>query len=72
MVKKEIIKIVAENIRIERLRKRFSQEKLAEAADITQNYLSMIEKGTANPSIVVVIKICKALGIDLNTIYPLT
>ncbi|MDR1167383.1 MAG: helix-turn-helix domain-containing protein [Heliobacteriaceae bacterium] len=69
MEKEFILGKVAENIRIERLRKRFSQEKLALAAGITQKYLNMIEKSTVNPSIVIVINICAALNIDLNKIW---
>ncbi len=66
----DILKTVADNIRIERLRYRLSQEKLAEMVDISTKYLNMIENRKANPTIVIVIRICKALGIDLNTIYP--
>ena len=67
---KDILKIVADNIRLERLRCRLSQEKLAEMVDISTKYLNMIENRKANPTIVIVIRICQALGIDLNTIYP--
>ncbi len=67
---KDILKTVADNIRLERLRGRLSQEKLAEMVDISTKYLNMIENRRANPTIVIVIRICKALGIDLNTIYP--
>ncbi len=67
---KDILKTVADNIRLERLRGRLSQEKLAEMVDISTKYLNMIENRKANPTIVIVIRICKALGIDLNTIYP--
>lgn len=66
----EILQIVADNIRIERLRRRLSQEKLAEMVDISTKYLNMIENRKANPTIVIVVKICIALGIELNTIYP--
>ncbi len=66
-----ILKTVADNIRLERLRCRLSQEKLAEMVDISTKYLNMIENRKANPTIVIVIRICKALGIDLNTIYPI-
>ena len=38
--------------------------------DISTKYLNMIENRKANPTIVIVIKICLALGIELNTIYP--
>lgn len=65
----DILKIVADNIRLERLRCRLSQESLAEMVDISTKYLNMIENRKANPTIVIVIRICEALGIDLNTIY---
>ncbi len=67
----EILQIVADNIRIERLRKRISQEKLAERVGISTKYLNMIENKKANPTIVVVIKICQMLDITLETIYPI-
>lgn len=65
----EILKMVADNIRLERLRCRLSQEKLAEMVDISTKYLNMIENRKANPTVVIVIRICQALGIDLNSIY---
>ncbi len=71
MQKEEIIKTVADNIRIERLKKKISQEKLAEMAGITQKYLNLIENAKANPSIMIVISVCKALKIDLNSIYKI-
>lgn len=64
-----ILNVVADNIRIERLRKRFSQEKLAEMAGVSTKYINMIENYKVNPTIVVIIKICRALNINLNTIY---
>ena len=66
---KLILERVADNIRIERLRKRLSQEKLAEMVDISTKYLNMIENRKANPTIVIVVKICMVLGIDLNSIW---
>ena len=71
MQKEEILPIVSENIRIERLKKKISQEKLAEMAGITQKYLNLIENAKVNPSIVIVISVCVALKIDLNTIYKI-
>lgn len=67
----EILQIVADNIRIERLKKRISQEKLAELVGISTKYLNMIENKKANPTIVVVIKICQTLDITLETIFPI-
>lgn len=69
MNEKLILEKVADNIRIERLRKRLSQEKLAEMVDISTKYLNMIENRKANPTIVIVVKICNALGVELNSIW---
>lgn len=70
MEDKLILNKVSDNIRIPRLQKRISQEKLAEMVDISTKYLNMIENRKANPTIIIVIKICIALKISLNTIYP--
>lgn len=64
-----ILEKIADNIRLERLRRRLSQEKLAEMVDISTKYLNLIENRKANPTIIIVVKICLALGIDLNTIW---
>ena len=64
-----ILEKIADNIRLERLRRRLSQEKLAEMVDISTKYLNLIENRKAHPTIVIVVKICLALGIDLNTIW---
>ena len=64
-----ILKTIADNIRIERLRKRLSQERLAEMVGISTKYLNMIENNKTNPTIVIIVKICNALQIDLNIIY---
>lgn len=66
-----ILKTIADNIRIERLRKRLSQEKLAEIVGISTKYLNMIENNKTNPTIVLVVKICNDLKIDLNTLIKL-
>lgn len=66
-----ILKTIADNIRIERLRKRLSQEKLAEIVGISTKYLNMIENNKTNPTIVIVVKIYNALKIDLNTLIKL-
>ena len=71
MDERVILDRVSDNIRLARLKKRLSQEKLAEMIDISTKYLNMIENRKANPTIVIVIKICRTLGVDLNSIYPL-
>ncbi len=71
MEKEKILNIIAENIRIERLKKRYTQEQLAEKAGITAKYLNLIENAKVNPSIVIIINICIALKLNLDEIYKI-
>ncbi|MBR1942398.1 helix-turn-helix transcriptional regulator [bacterium] len=68
MDKDTILTKIAENIRLARLKKHYTQEQLAEKAHITQKYLNLIEKKKANPSIVIIVNLCEALNIELNSI----
>lgn len=49
-----------------RLLKGYSQEKLAEIADLDRTYIPGIEAGKRNVSLFVVEKISKALGITIS------
>ena len=53
--------------RLRELRKArgFSQELLAELADIHENHVRRIEGGTANPSYLVLVRIARALHVSL-------
>ena len=44
----------------------FSQDKLAEKADLDRMYLSGIERGVRNPGIKVVIRLAHALGVTVD------
>lgn len=68
MDKEHILKTISENIRIERLKKKYTQEYLAEKAGITQKYLNMIEKSKVNPSSTILVNICIALEVDSKMI----
>ncbi|HAC62626.1 MAG TPA: hypothetical protein DCF68_03580 [Cyanothece sp. UBA12306] len=48
-----------------RIRKEFSQEYLAELADLDRIYISLLERGKRNPSLACVNSICTALDINL-------
>lgn len=52
---------------LQRLRreKGFSQEELAHAANVHQTYVSDLEHGKRNPSIVILDRLAKALDADL-------
>lgn len=53
--------------RIKELRKSkgLSQEKLAEKADTSPNYLSRMERGTENPTLDMLIKLSNALEVEM-------
>lgn len=61
------IKIGAQ-IREARLLKKYTQETLAEKADIGVTYLSDIERGVKFPSLTIFIKIVEALGVSADFI----
>jgi len=71
MEREKIIKIFAENLRAERARKRYSQEVLAEKAEITPEYLARIEHEKYSPSLVVIARLAIALGITVDKLIPL-
>lgn len=59
-------KRLGEKIISARRNKKFSQEQLALLSDIDRTYLARIEEGKANPTIKVLNKISKNLGIRLQ------
>jgi|InofroStandDraft_1065614.scaffolds.fasta_scaffold00063_46 transcriptional regulator with XRE-family HTH domain len=71
MNQKELISEFAANLRAERARRKYTQEYLAEKADITADYMTKIELEKYNPSIFVVAKIAVALGVSLDKLIPL-
>lgn len=66
MENEDILCRVAECIRMGRAKKKLTQEVLAELVGISTKYMNSIENEKANPSITIVVKICKVLEIDLN------
>lgn len=71
MNQKELISEFAANLRAERARRKYTQEYLAEKADITADYMTKIELEKYSPSIFVVAKIAVALGVSLDKLIPL-
>jgi transcriptional regulator with XRE-family HTH domain len=58
-------------LRVQRFRreKELSQEELAHRAQIHQTYLSGVEGGKRNPSILVLSRIAAALGVDIQELF---
>lgn len=51
------------NVKRLRLQKKLSQEKLAFEAEIDLTYVGRIERGKANPSLLLMARIASALGV---------
>jgi transcriptional regulator with XRE-family HTH domain len=57
-------RLVGRNVRRIRLEKGLTQEKFAEQSGFTQQYMSGLERGRRNPTIVSLYEIALALGVD--------
>ena len=64
-----INKQLGARIRYLRQRKNMTIEDLALEAEINRNYLCDLERGTRNPTVLVLNKIAKALDINLSTLF---
>jgi transcriptional regulator with XRE-family HTH domain len=64
-------KLVGDNCARIRKREGLTQEQLAEKSGLTQQYLSDLERGKRNPTIVTIYEIAMALGVShLELVQP--
>lgn len=64
-----INKYFGQVIREERLKNKFSQEKLALKAGVDRTYITDIEKGERNISLIIAYKLSKALDVPFYKIF---
>ena len=64
--KLEILQQFAQNVRVHRERLGVSQEKLAELSDLHRTYIGSIERSEKIPSLITIVKIAKALKINIS------
>jgi transcriptional regulator with XRE-family HTH domain len=57
-------KLVGRNVARLRLEKGLTQEQLAEESGFTQQYLSDLERGRRNPTVVTLYHLASALGVE--------
>lgn len=62
-------KLIGNRIKELRKGKKFSQEKLAEMAEINAKYLSRIELGKENPTLDMMIKLADTLEIEMHEMF---
>lgn len=66
MNKTELLKKFGKNVKIERIKKDLTQEKLAEIMNVSQNYIASIECGNANMSLAKVMELADSLNIKME------
>lgn len=60
---------IGTRIRQLRIKKGFSQEKLAELSDLNTSYIGQVERGEKNPSVDIVYRIASALEIPMPDLF---
>lgn len=62
-------KSIGKNIKLARIKAKFTQEELAEEIGVSSRYISQLERGLAFGSANTIVSICKALNIDSNFLF---
>lgn len=65
----DVRKRVGRNLKQLREEKELTQEALADRANVHQTYISGVEGGIRNPSIVVLERLAKGLGVDVGRFF---
>lgn len=60
-----LLKKFGMKVKLERIKMNFSQEKLAELSDLSQNSIGAIERGESSPTLDTIGAIAKAFGISI-------
>ena len=64
----ELLKQLGRNIKAERVRKGYTQETFAEKLEVTREYISRIERGQENMSILKIFHVANNLGTNINNL----
>lgn len=66
MNRQELLKRFGKNIKIERIKKDWTQEQFAEILNVSTNYVACMENGRQNMSLAKVLELANALTIDIE------
>ena len=61
-------RIIGENVRSERKKRKFSIENLADYIELSASYVGLIERGERCPSLKSILKLCELFQVDPNTL----
>ncbi len=67
----DIKAVVGKNVKQHREAKGLSQEQLAFEADLHRTYVSGVERGIRNPTVLIVAKLANALGVEPSKLLEL-
>jgi transcriptional regulator with XRE-family HTH domain len=65
----QICRVLGDNVKTLRLTHGLSQEELAFQSDLDRTYISQIERGVSNPSVLVILKISLALQVEFAELF---
>ncbi len=65
----EVVKRFGQKIRQLRIERDWSQELLAEKADMHRNYVGMVERGERNPSLRQIERFAVAFGVNIKDLF---
>lgn len=66
----DIVRAIGANVRSARARAGLSRKRLAVVADVSERYLNELEKGEANASVGILVRVADALAIDFTSLMP--
>ncbi|HJQ55763.1 MAG TPA: helix-turn-helix domain-containing protein, partial [Vineibacter sp.] len=66
----EIARRIGANVRSGRTRAGLSRKRLAAVANVSERYLNELEKGEANASVGVLVRVADALAVDVTSLMP--
>ena len=69
MEKQILLKKFGKNVKIERIKKDLTQEKLAEIMNVSTNYIASIEGGRANMSLFKICELAKFLQVEPKILF---
>ncbi len=63
-----LTRVLGDELRKERLRSGLTQEEVAAKAHISRNYVSLLELNEKSPTVQILVRVCKVLGVKPSTI----